>query len=100
MVQDVTDLPGLDLTALAGWLDRERPGLRSGELTATLITGGRSNLTYRVGDGTTSWAVRRPPLGHVLPTEDRLDEASHATFEYTDLGMSAQPAARPTTCAA
>lgn len=27
-----------------------------------------SNLTYRVTDGTTTWVVRRPPLGHVLAT--------------------------------
>ncbi len=34
-----------------------------------LISGGRSNLTYRVRDrrGST-WVLRRPPLGHVLPT--------------------------------
>jgi aminoglycoside phosphotransferase (APT) family kinase protein len=32
------------------------------------ISGGRSNLTYRVeGDGQ-NWVLRRPPLGHVLPT--------------------------------
>src|SRR5262249_52740128 len=27
-----------------------------------------SNLTYEVSDGTKSWVVRRPPLGHVLAT--------------------------------
>ena len=35
---------------------------------AELISGGRSNLTYLVGDGTHEWVLRRPPLGHVLPT--------------------------------
>ncbi|MDV6013781.1 phosphotransferase family protein [Haloechinothrix sp. LS1_15] len=45
---------------------RRRRGL--GELSATLITGGRSNLTYRLTDGVTSWILRRPPLGHVLAT--------------------------------
>jgi aminoglycoside phosphotransferase (APT) family kinase protein len=62
------DLPGLDLSALTRWLDGSAPDLRSGPLQASLITGGRSNLTYRVGDGTNLWALRRPPLGHVLPT--------------------------------
>lgn len=61
-------LPGLDLQAVAAWLDRERPGLRAGELTGEVIAGGRSNLTYRVSDGEHVWAVRRPPLAHVLPT--------------------------------
>ncbi|MGW7081127.1 phosphotransferase family protein [Streptomyces sp. NPDC054871] len=60
--------PGLDLDQLRGHLDRERPGLVGGPLTARLIEGGRSNLTYAVTDGTARWVVRRPPLGHVLAT--------------------------------
>jgi aminoglycoside phosphotransferase (APT) family kinase protein len=64
----VAELPGVDLAALARWLDAERPGLRVGELTGAVITGGKSNLTYRITDGTNTWALRRPPLAHVLPT--------------------------------
>ena len=38
-------------------------------LTFTLIAGGRSNLTFRVEDAAGhAWALRRPPLHHVLPT--------------------------------
>ncbi|GAA4385429.1 phosphotransferase family protein [Tsukamurella soli] len=37
-------------------------------LTGLLIAGGKSNLTYEVGDGERTWIVRRPPLGHVLAT--------------------------------
>lgn len=61
---------GLDTGALARWIDAEQPGVldTSGPLTATLITGGKSNLTYRVGDGTREIIARRPPLGHVLAT--------------------------------
>jgi aminoglycoside phosphotransferase (APT) family kinase protein len=59
---------GLDTDALATWLDSERPGLLSRPLDAELITGGKSNLTYTVTDGTTDVIVRRPPLGHVLAT--------------------------------
>src|SRR5690606_35324218 len=44
--------PGLDLDRLRGLLDRERPGLVNGPLSGRLIEGGRSNLTYAVGDGT------------------------------------------------
>lgn len=34
----------------------------------TLIAGGKSNLTYRVDSPAGSVVLRRPPLGHVLPT--------------------------------
>ncbi|CAM5544293.1 Phosphotransferase family protein OS=Streptomyces alboniger OX=132473 GN=CP975_06770 PE=3 SV=1 [Streptomyces alboniger] len=77
--------PGLDLDQLRGHLDRERPGLVGGPLTARLIEGGRSNLTYAVTDGAARWVVRRPPLGHVLATahdmrrEHRVIAALHPT---------------------
>jgi aminoglycoside phosphotransferase (APT) family kinase protein len=64
----MADLPGVDLAALARWLDAEFPGLRRGELDGELIAGGKSNLTFRISDGTSAWALRRPPLAHVLPT--------------------------------
>jgi aminoglycoside phosphotransferase (APT) family kinase protein len=64
----VAELPGLDLDALTSWLDAERPGLRHGALRGEVIAGGKSNLTYRVRDEHTTWALRRPPLAHVLPT--------------------------------
>jgi aminoglycoside phosphotransferase (APT) family kinase protein len=38
------------------------------DLTVTLIAGGKSNLTYRVDSAAGSVVLRRPPLGHVLPT--------------------------------
>ncbi|MDI5966280.1 phosphotransferase family protein [Streptomyces sp. SL13] len=69
--------PGLDLGGLRTLLDRERPGLVAGPLTGRLIEGGRSNLTYAVGDGVHRWVVRRPPLGHVLAT------AHDMTREFT-----------------
>ncbi|MBB3664429.1 aminoglycoside phosphotransferase (APT) family kinase protein [Prauserella sediminis] len=40
----------------------------AGKLTATMLAGGKSNLTYEITDGTSRWVLRRPPLGHVLPT--------------------------------
>ncbi|MFJ5839340.1 phosphotransferase family protein [Streptomyces shenzhenensis] len=77
--------PGLDPDRLRGLLDRERPGLVGGPLSGRLIEGGRSNLTYAVTDGTSTWVVRRPPLGHVLATahdmarEHRVISALHPT---------------------
>jgi aminoglycoside phosphotransferase (APT) family kinase protein len=64
----MSELPGLDLDRLATWLDETHPGLRSGPLEGDVIAGGKSNLTYRVSDGATTWALRRPPLAHVLAT--------------------------------
>ena len=59
--------PGLDLDALSGFLGPRVGGIE-GELSANVIAGGRSNLTYMVADASRSWVVRRPPLAHVLPT--------------------------------
>jgi aminoglycoside phosphotransferase (APT) family kinase protein len=77
--------PGLDLTRLADYLGEACPGLLGGPLSAELIAGGKSNLTYRVDDGDRSIVLRRPPLGHVLPTahdmarEYRVIAALHPT---------------------
>jgi len=60
--------PGLDLIRLHAFLQDACPGLVDGHLSASLIAGGKSNLTYAVTDGTARWIVRRPPLGHVLAT--------------------------------
>ncbi len=58
---------GLDLAALTGFFDARVPG-RRGPLRATLLHGGRSNLTYRVWDDASRWVVRRPPLGGLTPS--------------------------------
>jgi aminoglycoside phosphotransferase (APT) family kinase protein len=64
----MTELPGLDLVRFATWFDDVSPGEIGGPVRGRLISGGRSNLTYEVSDGTRTWVVRRPPLGHVLAT--------------------------------
>lgn len=81
----MNDLPGLDLGRLRAYLDRELPGMVGDALRGEVIRGGRSNLTYAVTDGRERWIVRRPPLGHVLPTahdmsrEYRVITALHPT---------------------
>jgi aminoglycoside phosphotransferase (APT) family kinase protein len=83
MSQD--DVPGLDLERLRHYLDEHRPGLVGRDLHAEVVQGGRSNLTYIVGDRDSRWVLRRPPLGHVLPTahdmarEYRVIDALHTT---------------------
>ncbi len=58
---------GLDLAALSAHLDATVAG-RSGPLRATLLSGGRSNLTYHMWDDVAHWALRRPPLGNLTPS--------------------------------
>ena len=60
--------PGLDPARLQAYLREHRPDLAAGETSASLIPGGRSNLTYEVHSGDRSYVLRRPPLGHVLAT--------------------------------
>jgi aminoglycoside phosphotransferase (APT) family kinase protein len=58
---------GLDLAAVQQFFDAQVPGVR-GPLRAELLHGGRSNLTYRLTDGHSSWVLRRPPLGRLTPS--------------------------------
>lgn len=63
----MTTLEGLDLDALDAYLRAEGIA-RSGELRAELISGGRSNLTFRVFDDASKWVLRRPPLHGLTPS--------------------------------
>lgn len=81
-------LPGLDLGGLAAWLDTSLPGfVVHGPLSARLVTGGRSNLTYVVADGTTQWIVRRPPLGHVLATAHDMEREHRVMSALRDTAV-------------
>ena len=80
----VDGVPGIDGPKLARWLSAN--GIASGDLTdVELIAGGRSNLTYRLDLDSSRLVLRRPPLGHVLPTahdmsrEFRVLTALHGT---------------------
>lgn len=59
--------PGIRLESVTRFFRECVPG-GDAPLSFELISGGRSNLTYRVDMGGRSVALRRPPLGHVLPT--------------------------------
>jgi aminoglycoside phosphotransferase (APT) family kinase protein len=65
----VPGVPGIDDPApLARWI-AAHTGDDFGDLQqVTLIAGGRSNLTYRLDLAAGPLVLRRPPLGHVLPT--------------------------------
>ncbi|CAN5528198.1 phosphotransferase family protein [soil metagenome] len=70
----MTSPPGLDtltgtqLDGVAALLKHIDPALVPGTLEASLVAGGRSNLTYRLDTGGAPLILRRPPLGHVLET--------------------------------
>ena len=70
MAEDlVPGVPGVeDPARLAAWMTANA-GEQLGRLSGvTLIAGGRSNLTYRLDMTAGPIVLRRPPLGHVLPT--------------------------------
>ncbi len=62
------DIRGLDVDKLEPWLASRLPNRAAGPLAATILAGGRSNLTYRLDAGGAPLVLRRPPLGHVQTT--------------------------------
>jgi len=58
---------GIDYEGVSRYFAQNIPG-GDVPLTISLISGGRSNLTYKVSSPQHDWVLRRPPLGHVLPT--------------------------------
>jgi aminoglycoside phosphotransferase (APT) family kinase protein len=60
------DPTALPCDIVAGWLAARGVAIEP-PLSASLITGGRSNLTYRLADAAgTQWVLRRPPLSGVI----------------------------------
>lgn len=65
VTNDATE-PGLDLPRVTAWITEHVEGV-TGPFTASFISGGRSNLTYRLVDSAgRAIVLRRPPMGHVL----------------------------------
>jgi aminoglycoside phosphotransferase (APT) family kinase protein len=64
----VTAAAGADPSVVGPYLAEALADPAWTEPTVTLIAGGKSNLTYRVDSPAGSVVLRRPPLGHVLPT--------------------------------
>jgi len=65
-----TDPPGLTLDSLLQWMSSNISGVDdSAKLQTTLLAGGRSNISYKLTDASgSSWVLRRPPLGHIMPS--------------------------------
>ena len=61
-------MEGIDAPRVTAWFEANIEGATP-PLAFELIAGGRSNLTYKVTDAEGhSYALRRPPTSHVLPT--------------------------------
>jgi aminoglycoside phosphotransferase (APT) family kinase protein len=89
----VMTIDAVPAAPLADWFRAEVPGVADGPLTVERISGGHSNLTYRIVDTAgTTWALRRPPTGMVLATAH--DMAREWRF-ISALHPTAVPVARP-----
>ncbi|HEY2702174.1 MAG TPA: phosphotransferase family protein [Candidatus Dormibacteraeota bacterium] len=77
---------GVDPEAVAAVLAPVVGGL-AGPLRVELIAGGRSNLTYVIGDGEREWVLRRPPLAHVLPTAHDMAREYRVISALTGTGI-------------
>ena len=66
----MTHCEGFRSDGFLRWAHRELPDFDvTHEPQVALLTGGRSNVTFRITDGSgRDWALRRPPLGHVMPS--------------------------------
>jgi len=65
----VSEIRGIRVAAVLEFFRTHVPDASDVDaLDFELIGDGRSNITYRVSAGERSWVLRRPPLGHVLPT--------------------------------
>jgi aminoglycoside phosphotransferase (APT) family kinase protein len=91
--------PGIpDPERLDAWISGNLDGIGPAELTGIqLIAGGRSNLTYRLtlaraAGGAAEIVLRRPPLGHVLPTAH---DMSREFRVLSGLSGTPVPVARP-----
>lgn len=63
-----TEVEGIDRDRVTAWMVSSIDGVDP-PFDFQLIAGGRSNLTYRVTDRAgRAFALRRPPVSHVLPT--------------------------------
>jgi aminoglycoside phosphotransferase (APT) family kinase protein len=86
----------LDLDALSRLLDAYDVKT-SGTLRATLIAGGRSNLTYRVDDDVSTWVVRRPPTSGLTPSAHDMAREFRVTeaLQHSDVPVARAVALDP-----
>ena len=87
----MTDLSDADLAAVSDQLSAA--GVSHTDLSATLIAGGRSNLTYVLTDGSKRWVLRTPPRWGRTPSAHDVGREYRVTSALAS--HSAVPVARP-----
>src|SRR4051812_2454905 len=90
-MSSMAEIAGINAANVTDFFRREVPGAE-GDLVVSLISGGRSNLTYLVEANGRQWVLRRPPLGHVLPTAHDMAREYRVLSALADTGV---PVARP-----
>ena len=87
-----TDHPGLRLAAVVEWLGAAGIELEP-PVAPSLLTAGRSNVSYLLTDANgASVVLRRPPLGNVMPTAHDMAREHRVLSGLTRVGF---PAPRP-----
>jgi aminoglycoside phosphotransferase (APT) family kinase protein len=81
--------------ALSAWVAANVPGA-SGPLRLDHLSGGSSNLTFRVHDDANDWVLRRPPLGRLLATAN--DMGREYTVQHALVGTDVPVAAPVASC--
>jgi aminoglycoside phosphotransferase (APT) family kinase protein len=91
---DVADgaLPGIDDAPVSAWLTANIDGAVA-PFRFELIAGGHSNLTYGVTDAAGHrYVLRRPPLGHVLPSAHDMGREHRIISALADTPVPVAPA--------
>jgi aminoglycoside phosphotransferase (APT) family kinase protein len=85
-------IEGIDVAKVSAWFGANIPGAEL-PLDFTLVAGGRSNLTFRVTDGAgRAYALRRPPVSHVLPTAHDMGREHRIIAALGPTGLPVPPA--------
>ena len=87
----MSELTPDELAAVAEYMRREGVEV-TGPLTAMLIVGGRSNLTFRLDDGTSQWVLRMPPRAGRTPLAHDVVREYRVTHALRDTEVPVAPA--------
>ncbi|MEZ5297646.1 MAG: phosphotransferase [Ilumatobacteraceae bacterium] len=87
-------MQGINHDRVSAWLADHIDGAQP-PFEFTLITGGRSNLTFAVVDGNgRKYVLRRPPTGHVLATAHDMEREHRIISGSRQVGRSGSDDAR------
>jgi aminoglycoside phosphotransferase (APT) family kinase protein len=85
--ETVADPPGLRLRPLLHHIADQVDIDPNGRVSVTLLAQGRSNLSYLLHQEDRSWVLRRPPLGHVMPTAHDMGREYKALEGLSQVGF-------------